>query len=139
MLWVLSVSPSTCGQDSYLDSGLDGHWFDCQQLQEICLVSRNFRPALPPTQHPSQNVPDLFPGCKATDLKCIRCRSSEYVDLYTYSPIRIHGVDRDNFPCLLYLHPPTNGPETSPRPILLIFVFRFCSSHAVPFFLGGGS
>jgi hypothetical protein len=42
--------------------GLEAPGIESQQQQEICLISKKFRPALGPTHPPAQCVPGFFPA-----------------------------------------------------------------------------
>jgi hypothetical protein len=61
---------------------------------KIFLLSTSPRPVLGPTQTPIQSVLGaLSPEVKRPGpLTSSKCRGQEYVDLYSHSPIRLHGV-----------------------------------------------
>jgi hypothetical protein len=96
---------------------------------------------LKPTQRPLWCIPQLFPGREVNHSPSPSLEGKEKVDRYIYSPIRLHGVNRDNF--IFSWDPSVNC--SSRRLVLMqcgsypgkgkrffFFIFPFCLSALCP-------
>jgi len=101
--------------------------FDSRQRQEIFLFSKTFKPALKPTHLPTPWVPGavspgavspgaLPPGAKQPrrEVNHSPPSSAEARNERSYTsapPIRLHGVDEDNFTLVFLFNEAVGGSE----------------------------
>jgi hypothetical protein len=98
--WVQNISREEPGQRRgiALGYGLDDRGFKSRQRLGIFLSTTASKPALGPTQPPTQRVPGAlsmgikWPGCEADHSIPSTAEVKECVELYLHSPIRLHGV-----------------------------------------------
>jgi len=93
----LDLIPRFYAACTELGCGLDDQWFESWQRLGIFLFTMAFRPDLGPTQ-PIQQVTEALslgvkrPGRETDHLPPSSVEIKECVELYTHSPIRLHGV-----------------------------------------------